>query len=276
MRLVKELGDVNACITLPVSFMQGGAYAEIDELRLLIDSGSATTIVSAAAASARQLGAPGHRATLSSQGLSLSCSVASPLQALPPGVDGILGVDSLKGYQAVELDWAAPELRLHTAPLTDDSEEIASMPLFFRRVAGGELPFVRASFEGGSCSELDGLVDTGSPVTMITPELASEAALDLGALAEDADIITTGVDGQPTRMRATLCRAIALGDPMADEPTINHAGATVYTGKCPMMAKVGWEGSPAALLGLDVLRMNAATSGRLVLDFGRGRLKCLK
>ena len=64
-----------------------------------------------------------------------------------------------------------------------------------RAVGSGVLPFVRANFDG---CEVDGLVDTGSPVTMVTPELGGAARMQPSPNAND-DIITTGVDGQPTR-----------------------------------------------------------------------------
>eukprot|EP00966_Prymnesium_polylepis_P218011 5045614-Prymnesium_polylepis.1 len=159
------------------------------------------------------------------------------------------------------------------------------MPMAMRRVAAGELPFVTAGFgssgdERGRC-EVEGLVDTGSPMTMVTPELAEQGRM-VGSPNADDDILTTGVDGQPTRMRASSCDVIALGP--SSGRRVAHLETTVYAGTCPMMAAVGWQGTPAALLGLDVLRggvrrgqPKAAASGgpatgRLVLDFERGEL----
>ena len=98
-----------------------------------------------------------------------------------------------------------------------------------------------------------------------------------------ADVISTGVDGAPTRMRATRCARAVLGDSAAPAP-LELDDARVYTGTCPMMAAVGWEGTPAALLGLDVLRggvqaglpkaaaAGGPKAGRLVLDVSGGRL----
>ena len=88
------------------------------------------------------------------------------------------------------------------------------------------------------------------------------------------DILTTGVDGQPTRMRATRCASAVLGDSGADGLTgapLVLDGVRVYTGTCPMMAAVGWAGTPAALVGLDLLRPGAARY--LVLDFVRSQLR---
>ena len=96
------------------------------------------------------------------------------------------------------------------------------------------------------------------------------------------DVMTTGVDGQPTRMRASRCEVIALGAPSSQR--VAHMDTTVYTGLCPMMQMVGWQGTPAALLGLDVLRggvqggmpkaaaAGGPAKGRLVLDISRSEL----
>lgn len=314
VRLVSELnletGEAPAAATadgsimsVPLVYMMDGAYAEVDQgMRLLIDTGSAISIVSSAAG-ARLGFAPGEAGkTLRSQrdsALELpNFRVASPQQMLPDGVDGILGIDCLRAFAAAELDWAAAQLKLHREPWESPQGRLGSsgavelgagacvdMPLTIRRVAGGELPFVTTAFgsktdESGRC-QVEGLVDTGSPVTMVTPELAVLARMVESAVRDD-DVLTTGVDGQPTRMRASRCEVVALGDPNGQR--VAHLDARVYAGTCPMMAAVGWEGTPAALLGLDVLRggvqagmpkaapAGGPAAGRLVLDVSRGRL----
>ena len=278
-------------IELPVAFMQGGAYAEIDAaaptgasrlLRMLIDSGAATTILSSDAAAALGFGPPGSRGSLTSRrhpSLALPCGVASAQQQLPSGVDGILGVDCMRAYNAAELDWAAAKLRLHAQPY-EASGGAAAMPMSMRRVSAGELPFVTSSFGSAGAAapcRVEGLVDTGSPVTMVTPELAEQARVRWDTDPKE-DIITTGVDGQPMRMRAATCDAVQLG------VGVTHGRTVVYVGVCPMMRAVGWEGTAAALLGLDVLRSGVQAGkpaaaaaggprvGRMVLDFARGRL----
>ena len=96
------------------------------------------------------------------------------------------------------------------------------------------------------------------------------------------DVMTTGVDGQPTRMQASRCEVIALGAPTGTR--IAHVDTVVYTGVCPMMSMVDWQGTPAALLGLDVLRggvqggmpkaaaAGGPATGRLVLDLKQSEL----
>jgi hypothetical protein len=304
-RLVGELREQTsdeeaAVVSVPLVYMMDGAYAEVDEgLRLLVDTGSAISILSSAAGA--RLGHSTGATLRSRRDATLALpnfGVASPMQQLPDGVDGILGIDCLRSFAAAEFDWQASRLRLHREPWESPTGRVdgsgrvelgvgacVAMPLTMRRVAAGELPFVTAAFgsksdESGRC-QVEGLVDTGSPVTMVTPELAELARMVESSVRDD-DVLTTGVDGQPTRMRASRCDVIALGDPQGQR--VAHVATRVYAGVCPMMAAVGWEGTPAALLGLDVLRggvqagepkaaaAGGPAAGRLVLDVSGSRL----
>ena len=305
-RLVEELNkagggaeaDGDSSLTsLPITYMMDGAYAQVDEFRLLIDTGSAISIVSSAAGAKLGLAPDGTRDhTLNSRDGSVvlpGFGVAAPQQQLPPGVDGILGIDCMREFAAVEFDWEAPCLRLHSQPWERESASGAepssasiTMPLTMQRVSAGELPFVTAAFGSRSDEtkrcQVEGLVDTGSPVTMVTPELAKAASMLIGTGNANDDVMTTGVDGQPTRMQASRCEVIELGAPTGQR--VAHVDATVYTGTCPMMQMVGWQGTAAALLGLDVLRggvqggkpkaaaAGGPAKGRLVLDISRSEL----
>ena len=138
--------------------------------------------------------------------------------------------------------------------------------------------FARATFCGPSRSHgVDGIVDTGSPVTMATPELVDLAGLTPSA-DRSLDIVTTGVDGAPTRMAATETERVRVGAAAGGGEAAGGGGALerermlVFAGTCPMMSLVGWAGRPACLLGLDVLAGGGAAPARLLLDFGRGRL----
>ena len=238
-RLVDALGPESApsSYSLPITFMRDAAYAELDAgdsaiLRLLIDTGASTSILSSSAAAT--VGVSGQtRATLRSRSqpsLALSLGVASPQQMLPDGVDGILGLDAMRQHAAAELDFSAATLRLHA-----ESVELSSavaLPTSLRPVAAGTLPFVRCAFGD---AEVDGLIDTGSPVTMATPELASAGKM-VPRPDESADIITTGVDGMPTRMRASTCSRVAL---LGDGQCVSHEAMTCYAGTCPMMVMSG-------------------------------------
>ena len=257
--------DAAAVATLPLSLDGGCAYADVRDargtVRLLVDSGASYSLVAGSAAFRKLNVVAGAAETLA---LRDTCGVEIDVRVeqvgLPPGVDGILGIDVLRGFAAAELDCAAAELRLHRAPYAAAADGVA-LPMELRRVSAGQLPLVTMRFGDVDCGLV--LVDTGSPVTMVTPELAEAARMSPDD--PDADIITTGVDGQPTRMAATRCARAALGAVVADD-------VRVFAGVPPMMTRVGWGGERAALLGLDLL-LGGGAGRTVVLDFERGELR---
>ena len=189
LRMLSELDaqGENEWIELPITYMMGCAYAAIDDprcaqpLQLLVDTGAAVSIVASQYASQLSCSSDGRveLGSARSPKLRLECAVASPQQQLPPGVDGIFGFDAMRSYGAVELDWGASSMRLHTAGCSVDtivaswhgqfgSGNVVSIPIELRRVSAGLLPFARATFgeavDGGRRCEVEALVDTGCAV----------------------------------------------------------------------------------------------------------------
>ena len=119
-------------------------------------------------------------------------------------MDGILGYDALSQFAAVELNWADSTVCFHP---TRDSLILgggARLPFRMKQVSASRLPFVSCTF--GSAPPCEALLDTGSPVTMVTPELCAQAPASMRPYDDpDADIYAAGVDGQMVRMRATSC-----------------------------------------------------------------------
>ena len=106
-----ESGSSEEVITLDITYNQGGAYATFDApngaaLRLLIDTGAAVSLIATAAGTATLR-------TRRYPTLSLPCPMAPPQTTFPPGVDGILGLDILRRFGALELDWEQSEMRLY-------------------------------------------------------------------------------------------------------------------------------------------------------------------
>ena len=251
---------------------QGCAYAEVTTcsgatVRLLVDTGASRSVLASAAVE-RATGRPAvgqAQATIECPGLgglALDCAVA-PAGALPPGVDGIFGFDAMRQFRAVELDLPRGVMRLHASRyVADGSSPAVGLAMTVQRVSLGELPFVSLALHGGDgrCCSVSGLVDTGSPVTMATPELTAEAALPRAVGVDD--IVTTGVDGRPTALSAVRFESAAMGrqeEPGGDR--IVRMGGHAYSGTLPLMQQVGWAGRPAALIGLDLL------GRRMVVDF---------
>ena len=284
----------------PLVRMQGGAYVEIDAgetgvLRFLIDSGASRSIITSSAAA--RAGFPGlsREDVISSRkypDLAMRMGVVSPRQ-LPDGVDGILGLDQMRRFNAAELDWSRNRLRLLRGSWDKSTVNAVSIPLLLRDTVASALPFVTVTFGDGEGTRIRGLglVDTGSPVTEVTPALSKMARM-VPSDDPDAGVVVAGVLGKPTRLSASTCASITLGSNEGKgEPCgVEHLDQTVYVGTTAMMQAVDWRGKPAAILGLDVLRSSsdegalgdadaaspatpgAPRKGRLVFDFERNLL----
>ena len=207
-------------VSFPMIYMRGCAYAELDVgefsvLRLLIDSSAIKTVITVAAS--LRAGVPPYtpHATLRSRSqpsFVLQASVVSPVQGLPEGVDGLLGMDLMLRYAAAELDWASKMLRLHLSKWDRGAQDVVSMPMRMVETLTSKLPFVRVTFADdlGWSYTTWGLVDTGLQVTEVTPALASLARLVPSLNAEDV-LVTAVLDAQPARMRASRYASLLLG-----------------------------------------------------------------
>ncbi|KAJ1445956.1 hypothetical protein M885DRAFT_578380 [Pelagophyceae sp. CCMP2097] len=275
-------------LELSFDFVNGGAYAVLETttagapLRLLVDSGASRTALTAKAA----------RETLAEKTLVLDAQIA-PDTAFPAGVDGILGVDVLCRFKAVEFDWFKRVMRLHRASYAANPAAQA-IPFKMDFVGFGRLPLVEftAVSESGQSCTVQGVVDTGSPITIVTPELCTQAGLARNETDAARDVVAVGVDGEPTKLEATRCASVRIGAapkapseaaaaileaapeaaappvPAAQQRVVDSA-PLVFSGTVPMMAAIGWAGTAAVLVGLDLLASDGEGSlaGRLVLDF---------
>lgn len=265
-------GETPPYLDVSLVEQQGCGYAEVTtatgaSVRLLVDTGASRSVLASTAVE-RATGRPaaGQAAMLecpSLGGLTLDCAV---VPALPPGVDGIFGFDTMRKFPAVELDFHRGVMRLHTSRYVSSATEEVGMAMTVQRVSLGDLPFIPLALHGGvgRCCSVSGLVDTGSPVTMVTPELTAEAALPRAADVED--IVTTGVDGRPAALSAVRFESAAMGGQDGGGAVAVRTGGHAYSGTLPLMQQVGWAGRPAALIGLDLL------GRRTVVDFDASKL----
>ena len=185
----------------------GGLYTSVkngqdETLRLLVDTGAARSVLSSrhhGSVAAAELDCP-------SLGLTgLDCAVAD----LPSDVDGILGFDALRGFAATELDLSSCRLRLHNRAYsaTHDGgrravsgrEGTSRVEMQVQRVGEHDLPCISFALQGrggliggggGGRCVVQALVGTGTPITMVTPELAAAAALPTAPVA--AAVVDSG------------------------------------------------------------------------------------
>ena len=106
----------------------------------------------------------------------------------------------------------------------------------------------RCEFYGALACEVDALVDTGSPATIVNEALATAAGL---FAIEDADdekgTTTTGLGGAATSLRRCRAAGILVGG------SVQRPSQTVLVGDLPQWAALGVASEPACVLGLDIL-----------------------
>ena len=120
---------------------------------------------------------------------------------------------------------------------------------------------------------MPGVLGAGSPLTMVSPEAAAEAGLRRGDAS--GDVVTAGVDGQPTPLQVHECARAVLGDCGGGRGGGGGGGgggrelvreaARCWVGTLPLMQACGLAGRPNALVGLDLLRGDGRRT--VVLDF---------
>ena len=209
-QIMEFSGRAGDSYELQLAQVQGGAYAEIDVgenggVIVLVDTGAALSYMSGKAASrlgndkgstdqdrsfwfgAKDNTGALHRPNVMSltsrtnSGLSVRLPVAPADRIMPGGFDGVWGIDQLQRFAAVEFDWASGKLRLYREPYdySKETEPMFSFSVDFRpalEALGSTLPFAKASFgKGASAIEVDVLVDTGAPATVVTPQVAQLA-----------------------------------------------------------------------------------------------------
>jgi hypothetical protein len=181
---------------------------------------------------------------------------------------GILGWDWLRhsAHQRVEFDLRDPQgARLR---LDEDADMDYAQAGSFetKSLGGGELPCVDLEMFGVACCKALGVLDSGSPLTIVSPASSEAAALFDERQLSDADLPplhTMGVDG----LRAELLPKRAAGLRLGGVGGIELANRMVYSAQLPMMAAVAPTDLPLALVGLDLL------GARFALDLQRGILQ---
>lgn len=245
---------------LPFQMIQGGAYIDFkyddspsnSAIRLLVDTGAANTIVRPSEES-RGLENLKIRSLANPSIVAQAKSASNTIQ-FPPGVGGVLGLDFFQTYSVVEFDYQASTCRFYEDTSTLLSSKYISLPFVTRSVGLGSLLFINVNF--GDCTTLS-LIDSGSPVTIVTPETSNKAGMTSADTSENG-ITSTGVDGTSNTLEAVRCKKLHAGP-------FEVRDALLYSGAIPMAAATGLTGQPFALLGLDMLAGNSSRS--FAIDF---------
>ena len=246
-------------LVVPLIVWNGAPYVEEGGARYLVDTGASVSCARTA------------RGPLSETAVGVLGGAARAAgMSLPPGVDGILGWDWIRhsAQQRVEFDLREPErawLRLDEG----DAGGYAQAGGFdTRTLGGGLLPCLDLELFGVSRGTALGVLDTGSPLTIVSPAASETAALfDEHQLSDAAlpPLHTMGVDGLQTELLPKRAAGLRLGG--ARGGWIDVVDPKVFSAQLPMMAAAGPTDTPLALVGLDVL------GDRFALDLERGILE---
>lgn len=172
---------------------------------------------------------------------------------LPPNVDGILGWNWFSKWKTVTFDLVANQGYLHLdagTPFLMQGSPSFSGSFKNKPCGNGLLPFSSFNCYGVSQSECsNGIIDTGAPVSIVSPALADQASLfdiqDKDILKQQLTIM--GADGKLTTLLPKLAAGVIIGG------GIQRAKCRLYRGDLPMMHAVGLGKEKVALIGLDLL-----------------------
>lgn len=261
--------DLNARLTVPVTIDGGGTY------QFVVDTGAERTVLSRELAERLTL-APASPVTLLSiagedqvqtavvPGLRLTASRdrmeafdAPLLSEFHLGAVGMLGIDSLQTKRVV-LDFKAMRMSISEAQKSPraDSDEIVVTAR--RRL--GQLILIDAEAEG---QKVNVIIDTGSAVTIGNPALRARLEAR-GRLGPIVPISITSVTGGQTAADYSSVHRIRIGGVTMRDMPIAFADAQIFH-------RLGLDGKPALLLGMDALRL----FDRVSIDFANRNVRFL-
>jgi len=159
------------------------------------------------------------------------------IAAISPDIAGILGRDFLSQYE-LEIDFPGQVVRLlspRERPLPAKTAQVSFS------IGKDDLMHSELVVAG---VKIPAIVDLGAQATILNDHAAKAAMLEpvTGARAATA----AGADGTPIALVRRTVKQIRIGD-------LDLADRVVFSGDLPVFTMLGFEGQPAAILGLDLL-----------------------
>jgi predicted aspartyl protease len=178
-----------------------------------------------------------------------------------PGIDGVLGLDSLRDYD-LDIDGPKRMLALYRVRWCDRAEppwNEAAVPIegISTRMGWMQMPF---EIDGVAVT---GAVDTGASLTTITPRVARRLGLTEQAMADDRVIKLHVIAGEDTPARVHRFKTLQIG------PVTAHNVSILVLAKDPP-ALGGGRQFEDTVIGQDLLRNRrvwfSIRTGRLYLS----------
>lgn len=261
--------DLSQRLTVPVTINDAGPY------QFVVDTGAERTVISRELADRLTL-APAEPVTLLSVAgagqvetavvprLQLTSSRhrmesfdAPVLSEFNLGAVGMLGIDSLQTKRVV-LDFRAMRLSITDAPRPTRADNDEIVVTARRRL--GQLILVDAEAEG---QKVYVIIDTGAAVSIGNPALRERLARR-GRLGAIIPIDITSVTGEVTPAAYGSAKTIRIGTATLKNMPIAFADVQIFH-------RLGLDGRPALLLGMDALRL----FDRVSIDFANRNVRFL-
>ncbi len=182
--------------------------------------------------------------------------------ALPiagPGVDGVLGVDWLKGQRLV-LDFKSSKLEITRS--RSDENVPGSVVVVPARRRHGQLTIVDADLSG---KRISAIIDSGAQATLCNRslrELAGREAKRKGFIEEVRAVRMETLAGEVFRGETLYLPFLRLGGLHLGNVQVTYADAHVFD-------VWGLKNSPALVIGMDLLKQFELVA----LDFGRSAVR---
>lgn len=267
--MVQGSRDLSQRLTVPVTINDAGPY------QFVVDTGAERTVISRELADRLTLAPAGPVTLLSVAGAGQVPTAVVPRLQLTSsrnrmdsfeapvlsehhlGAVGMLGIDSLQTKRVV-LDFKAMRMSITDAPrpLKADSEEIVVTAR--RRL--GQLILVDAEAEG---QKVHVIIDTGAAVSIGNPALRDRLQRR-GKLGAIVPVDITSVTGEVTSAAYSSARTIRIGTATLRNMPVAFADVEIFH-------RLGLDGRPALLLGMDALRL----FDRVSIDFANRNVRFL-
>lgn len=184
---------------------------------------------------------------------------APSLPIVGPEVDGVLGVDWLKGQRLV-LDFKANKLEITHSK--HDEAEPGHVVVVPARRKHGQLTIVDADLSG---RKISAIIDSGAQSTLCNGplrELVREAAARKGSVEETRIVRLESLAGESFRGETLYLPFLRLGGLHLGNVQVTYADAHVFD-------VWGLKESPALVIGMDLLKQFEVVA----LDFGRSAVR---
>jgi predicted aspartyl protease len=195
----------------------------------------------------------------------LSVTDVPTFEAQNMGAEGILGIDSLQA-QSVVFDFKAREMRIAASQFEAGARFDRDTIVVRARSRRGRLVLTSVTLDG---IPINAIIDTGAqvsvgnlPLMRQLQRVSRERAKRQSVRGEDLTAVMQAVTGQVGNVDIARFQRLDLGGVELRDVTLAFASARVFK-------ELGYERTPAILLGIDAMR----SFDQVSIDFARRKIR---